>query len=89
MNDYDINGLYNEFKSIIEQVDNSIERIRNEKDWEYSHSTDHDAYIKETFDKADFVSCYTTYQSAKQELTKIIKQFNSNIKLKDFSKIEL
>ena len=77
----DINGLCQEFKSIIEQVDKSIERIRNEHDWEYSDSNELDDYIKNSFIEGDFICLYLMYNSSKQEFNNIKKEFKSKINL--------
>lgn len=89
VNFYDISGLCQEFKSIIEQIDYSINRIRGEHDWEYSNNTDLDNYIKENFTKGDFICIYTMYNSAKQEFYNIKKEFKSKIKLIDIPEYDI
>ncbi len=87
-NKLDISGLYSEFSGLIEQIDHSIDRIKNEKDWEYSDSTEEDYTIKSNFRKGDFISYYHIYNSAKKEFNYLKKKINTNINLKELPKID-
>ena len=89
VNFYDISGLCQEFKSIIEQIDNSIGRIRSERDWEYSDSNELDDYIKNGFTEGDFICLYITYNSAKQEFSDIKKEFKSKIDLTNLPEYDI
>ena len=82
----DFNGLYLQFKALIEQIDKAYDRIKNEKEWDHSYSSEEDDFFKRSLRKGDITSYYYMYNSGKQSFNDLKKELNTNVILLDLPK---
>jgi len=82
----DIRGLYSHFKALNEQIDKAYDRIKNEKEWDHSYSSEEDDFFKRSLRKGDITSYYYMYNSGKKSFNDLKGELNTNLILTDLPK---
>lgn len=81
-NSPNLNGIYHQFNALVEQIDRTYDRIKNEKEWDHSYSSEEDEYFKNSLKRGDIKSFYLIYNSAKKEIEGLEGKTNYSIKLR-------